>query len=75
MMSQTVHEKCLVQITSPLLFRTIIIITKYLKVIRKTGKAKVHEMKQIFPCHDIPITVVDDNMPRNSKTFKQFVKE
>ena len=40
----------------------------------KTAEATVNMMKQIFLHHGIPNTVVADNMPFNSKAFKQFTK-
>ena len=41
----------------------------------KTAKATVKMMRQIFSRHGIPNTLVADNMPFNSKAFKQFAKE
>ena len=52
--------------------------SKYPEVIRmnsKTAEATVNKMKQTFACHSIPNTLVADNMPFNSKEFKQFAKE
>ena len=52
--------------------------SKYPEVVRmnsKTAEATVNKMKQIFSRHGIPNTLVADNMPFNSKAFKQFAKE
>ena len=51
---------------------------KYPEVIcmtSKTAEATVKMMRQIFSRHGIPNTLVADNMPFNSKAFKQFAKE
>ena len=52
--------------------------SKYPEIISmesKTAEATVKAMKQIFARHGIPNTVVADNMPFNSKAFRQFAKE
>ena len=52
--------------------------SKYSEVIpvqSKSADATVKEMKTIFARHGIPNTVIADNMPFNSKRFKQFAKE
>ena len=52
--------------------------SKYPEIVRmssKTAEATISKMKQIFSRHGIPNTVVADNMPFNSKVFKQFARE
>ena len=52
--------------------------SKYPEVIHmnsKTAEATVKMMRQIFSRHGIPNTLVADNMPFNSKAFKQFAKD
>ena len=52
--------------------------SKYPEVVRmnsKTAEATINKMKQIFSRHGIPNTLVADNMPFNSKAFRQFAKE
>ena len=52
--------------------------SKYPEVVHmnsKTAEATVKKMTQIFSRHGIPNTLVADNMPFNSKAFKQFAKE
>ena len=49
--------------------------SKYPEVVcvnSKIAEATVSKMKQMFSRHGIPNTLVADNMPFNSKTFKQF---
>ena len=41
----------------------------------KTAEATITTMKDIFARHGIPNTVVADNMPFNSRPFKQFAKD
>ena len=52
--------------------------SKYPEVVcmnSKTAEATVKQMTQIFSCHGIPNVLVADNMPFNSKAFKQFARE
>ena len=45
-----------------------------LPVTSKSAEATVQTMKTIFSRHGIPTSVISDNMPLNSKMFKQFAK-
>ena len=52
--------------------------SKYSEVIPVTSKsadATVQVMKTIFARHGIPTSVIADNMPFNSKMFKQFASQ
>ena len=52
--------------------------SKYPEVVcmnSKTAEATVKQMTQIFSRHGIPNVLVADNMPFNSKVFKQFARE
>ena len=52
--------------------------SKYPEVVRvdsKSAEVTVEVMKGIFARHGIPTTVISDNVPFNSKHFKEFAKE
>ena len=52
--------------------------SKYPEVIKvesKCAKTTVEVMKAIFARNGIPTTVVADNVPFNSRCFKEFAKE
>ena len=52
--------------------------SKYPEVVKvdsKSAKATVEVMKTIFARNGIPTTVIADNVPFNSRCFKEFAKE
>ena len=41
----------------------------------KSAETTIEVMKTIFARHGIPTTVIADNVPFNSRCFKEFAKE